>query len=534
MRSGTISLAAVTLLFAAITAYWTLRDSPEPEAPTTEAEPTDPTPVIRDTLDKNRALSRGRSSTREAATGDELPPFAKDGERIATFDSDEAYQKFLASLKNRGLRLLSKSDRMRAIRFGFSYGYDLSELDDLNLAYNYIVSIPPPPDASAQPGAASFGGNALAWLGVTGDNSAWGRGITVAVLDSGVTDHIAFNQQNGKVTQIALTEIDADAQLSHGTAVTSIITGDHPLTPGVAPAADILSIRITDSSGSSDSFTLAEGIYQAVDAGAKIINISMGSYGDSGVVKNAVDYAQKNGSVIVASSGNAGLDAIAYPAAYPGVVAVGAVEARGKHLDFSNTGQNLAVTAPGMGVNAAWGTEQLTSFSGTSASAPFISGAIAATMSEKNITATQATQLVLENANEAGFPGTDEAYGNGNLDLGRIMQSSTPGIYDAAVASQVIVPPAAEPGLPQVLVTVENRGTETLINTPLTVQTASGNQLVNISSLAPGAIYTYRVTVPPPAGENPVVVSSSVQTNEPDLKNSNNAQTSEFFAQPEP
>ncbi len=489
------------------------------------------TPTAQAPMSANKSLTRAGARKVGGGIAEELPPFALQNERIAVFKTDEDYRKFLASLGDRNLKLLGKSDQLRAVRFGIGPGGDLDGIDGAELGYNYLVTIPTPPDASAQAGASGFGRNALSWLGVTGDNSQWGKGVTVAVLDSGVNSHLALDQQKGKITQIALTELTADSQLGHGTAVASIVSGDHPLTPGVAPASDILSIRITDDSGSSDSFTLADGIIQAVDAGAKVINISMGSYGDSNVVRNAVEYAQSSGAVIVASSGNSGLETVAYPAAYEGVIAVGAVEAQGEHLDFSNTGENLGITAPGYSVNAAWGEEQLTQFSGTSASAPFISGAIAATMTEKNLTASQATDLVLGNANDSGLPGADNAYGTGILDLGRIMNSGTPGIYDAAIASQVLVPPSVNSTLPQVLVTVQNRGTETLINSPLTINSPSGTQTINISSLAPGAIQTYPVSVLLPNNETPVTVSSTVQTTETDSNATNNSRSDGFVKQ---
>lgn len=527
MPSRTIILAVFTLLLAGLTGYWISNKGRENKKTGVSPTPEKPAAVL-DTLSSDPAVARAGADKRGGSADAGLPPLALGNERIAVFKTDGDYQKFLASLGDRNFKLLGRSDRLRAVRFGFGHGSNLDGIEGAELGYNYAVSIPPPPDGEAQAGASGFGRNALSWLGVTTDNSLWGKGVLVAVLDSGVSSHPALNTSKGKVTQIALTELTEGSQLGHGTAVASIISGDHPLTPGVAPASDILSIRITDDSGSSDSFTLAEGIMQAVDAGAKVINVSMGSYGDSGLVERAVRYAQENGSVIVASSGNSGLETIAYPAAYQGVVAVGAVEAKGEHLDFSNSGQNLGIAAPGYAVNAAWGTEQLTSFSGTSASAPFISGAIAAAMTEKNLSATQAAELVLGNANDAGYPGNDAAYGAGILDLGRIMNSGTPGIYDAAIASQVLVPPSATSTLPQVLVTVQNRGTETLINTPLRIDSPSGKQTINISSLAPGAIQTYPVPVLLPNNDTPVTVSSSVKTTEPDSNAANNSRSDEF------
>ncbi len=515
-------------LIAVMAGYFLTRTADPPD----EVPRVSPRPASQarpSTLPANPALTRrARRDSPDPNHG--APPFAIANERIARFNDDASYRKFLAGLSGRGLRLLGKSDRLRAVRFGWGDGFDPSDLDDAGLGYNYLVTIPAPPDAGAQAGAVGFGRNALAWLGVGTDNSAWGKGVAVALLDSGVNDHIALNGGNGKVTAITLTELGVGGvQLGHGTAVASIISGDHPLTPGVAPASDLISIRITDAGGSSDSFTLAEGILRAADSGADIINISMGSYGDSSLVADAVKYAQDKGAVIVASSGNAGLAAIAYPAAYEGVIAVGAVEGTGEHLDFSNRGDGLDISAPGFQVNAAWGEELLTSFSGTSASAPFISGAIAAAMSEHpHMTARQAADLVLSVSNDAGYPGDDPAYGSGILALDRVMEHGTPGIYDVAIASQILIPADAATSLPQVLVTVQNQGTETVINSPVSIVSPSGTQTVNISSLTPGQIHTIRVPVALPPNGDSVAINSSVQSTEGDKDPSNNSRSDRF------
>ena len=76
----------------------------------------------------------------------------------------------------------------------------------------------------------------------------------------------------------------------------------------MAPGASIISIRIANDLGQSDSFMLAKGIVAAVDAGARLINISLGSPGDSGLVRNAIEYARSAGAMIVAAAGNNGID----------------------------------------------------------------------------------------------------------------------------------------------------------------------------------------------------------------------------------
>ena len=85
--------------------------------------------------------------------------------------------------------------------------------------------------------------------------------------------------------------------------------------------------------------------------------------------------------VIVAAVGNDAVNAVAYPAAYPGVLSVGAVDANGQHLYFSNRGPAVDLVAPGYGVEAAWLDDQTVLFSGTSAATPIVSGALAALLS---------------------------------------------------------------------------------------------------------------------------------------------------------
>ncbi|NWK57003.1 S8 family serine peptidase [Verrucomicrobiaceae bacterium N1E253] len=520
-----LAMSLVALLGAGV-AYQQLRND-ENQAKIKSDQTKPPLKPQASPLAASKPLSRGYPRSHEASATQDIPPGAIGNERILRFKDDASYQAFLNKAKQQGLTILGHSDILKAIRIRTSDLDHLGDIEGAESGYNYVVNIPPPPSASAQPGASGFGANALAWLGVSADNSSWGQGVTVAVLDSGVNQHIALQ---GNVTHIELSALaEGSSQLGHGTAVASIISGDHPLTPGVAPASDILSIRISDESGTSNSFTLAEGIIQAVDGGASVINISMGSYGDSSMVADAVQYAQDHGAVIVASAGNEGLDTLAFPAAYPGVIAVGAVEQGGAHLDFSNSHDQLNITAPGYEVNAAWGTEQLTRFSGTSASAPFISGAIAATLSENpEMSAQDAANLVTQLSNDAGYPGPDAQYGEGTLDLGRVMNHDTPGIYDAAISSQLLIPANSPANLPEIWVTIQNRGTETLINSPVSITTSSGTKNLNISSLPPGDIQTFKIPVLIPYDGASTSVSSSVGTQEADSNPANNSQSASF------
>jgi hypothetical protein len=476
--------------------------------------------IIDDPAPRFRSGERGPQVRRddEALDAGALP-----NQRNLVFDDRQALEDFLNRAGDR-VRILGRIDALNALRVGFLNAEDLAILmdDDTQSSFVYPVNLPAPPDGTAQEGAVALEAGLLDWLGVSGDNSAWGSGVTVAILDTGVTANSAFSS---RISSINLVDLPSDpaTQNGHGTGVASMIIGNGTLTPGVAPGASIVSVRIANDLGQSDSFLLAQGIVAAVDAGARLINISLGSPGDSALVRNAIEYARNAGSMIVAAAGNNGTQKVSYPAANDGVIAVGAVDAMGNHLDFSNTGRQIALAAPGFEVNAAWSGNQAASVSGTSFSSPIVVGAIAAVMSQpgsKNLTNSQALALINAYLNDAGAEGGDEALGAGMPDLGRVMNRDTRGIYDAALASQRVLPPS--PGNPygQIEVLVQNRGTEALINTTVRISTPTGMVTSNITSLPVNGVRAIRVPITQSSAnslryESRVIVSSGLNDAKP-------------------
>jgi hypothetical protein len=484
-------LLAVGFCLTALLGYWLARTAvPAPMAkPAAEAAPV--TAGAPEQEVKFRRAERGPAfrSDAEALAAGALP-----GQRALVFKDRAALERFLAKAGGR-LHLLGRIDALNALHVGFLNPDELAGLLDgeADISMIFPAYVPDPKPGIIQDGVVAVGDKLLRVLGITGDNSTWGKGVLVAILDTGVSPNSAFGSRISALNLIPLPADLADWN-GHGTAVASMIIGTGKLTPGVAPGADILSVRIADDLGQSNSMLIAKGIVAAVDAGANLINISLGSYGDSGLVRNAIEYANAAGVVIVAAAGNEGLAHLAYPAANPGVIAVGAVDANGTSLAFSNSGNTLAAVAPGFEVNAAWTGDQAVGFTGTSASAPILAGAIAAAMTTGGSTqrnAWQAATLVLANLDDVGAPGTDVASGAGAVDLGRVMNAGTPGIYDAAVASNYVIAPTAEVPYPQLQVVIQNRGTEMLVNAGVQVRTAAGSVPFNITTLLPNAIQTF-------------------------------------------
>ena len=423
-------------------------------------------------------------------------------EVILRFPSEETYGEFLFALAGSRIHLVDQLDPLRAVRLAYDEWVDLANLlDGENIfAYDSMPAVPAPgPErGSPQAGLVGFYDGVLDWLGVTADHAQWGAGVRIAVLDTGILPHPALP---GLSRSIAITPFPEDLGKTngHGTAVAS-------LAAGVAPAAEFISIRVGDDSGRADSFALAAGILAAVDAGAQIINISMGTTEDNPLIREAVLHAHDHQVLIVAAAGNSERAEATYPAAYPTVISVGAVDARGEHLDFSNYGTYLSLTAPGYAIDAAWPGNRIARVSGTSASAPLVSGAIAATMSSHGgpvMSARQAAEIVMSHSNEAGIPGPDSEYGVGILNLARVMNRGLPGIVDAAITHQRLVGEEIE-------VTVQNRGTTVLVNTLLEISTPFGSRQFNASTLVPGAIRTFSMPARMPDGGKIRVRSSLV------------------------
>ena len=307
-------------------------------------------------------------------------------EAVLTFNSDAAYHAFLIRAASQGIIIKARLDGRLALRVGFDHLSRLqadiaSHGDDYQSAgANFAVRVPSMPSRLQHTGAGEtpFGDSVLSAIGVDQnlDRSKWGSGVTVAVLDSGVGAHPTFS--DGQVIHVDLVN-DGKPFNGHGTAMASLIAGNVGGAQGVAPATTILDVRIADATGISDSFMLAKGIDTAVNRGAQIINISMGSYGDSPLVAQAVLSAQEQGVLIVASAGNEQVSSKDWPAAYSGVVSVSGVDAKGQLAYFSNSG-NPTIAAPAVGIPSAYfqdGKPYLAQGDGTSQAAALVSGAAA-------------------------------------------------------------------------------------------------------------------------------------------------------------
>jgi thermitase len=341
------------------------------------------------------------------------PKGSRPNEAVLTFKSAAAMADFLKRAAAQGLVVKGRLDSLRSVRVAYDsldkLGRELADhgADYAGVGANFPVVAPglPPPEKRAGGGDIPFGDALLSSIGIGPEvnRSEWGRGVTVAVLDSGVTSHPAFTE--GQVLHVDLVN-DGQPFEGHGTAIASLIVGSVDGAQGVSPGAKILDVRIAGAAG-SDSFLLARGIETALDRGAQVINISMGSYGDSPVVAQAVADALQRGAIVVASAGNDSAAVKNWPAAYRGVISVSGVDASGQLAYYSNSG-DPTLAAPGVGIPSAFaegGKPYLATGDGTSQAAALVSGAAAAILSRGgNVLATlsKSAQSIPATPHQAG------------------------------------------------------------------------------------------------------------------------------------
>ena len=317
----------------------------------------------------------------------------------------------------------------------------------------------PPQQGVVAPAAAPWAQQELGFASVW--KRTRGGGVTVAVVDSGVDANPQFGDRvipGPDLVAGTKPGIPPGADcVGHGTAVASIIAAA-PVPGvsfmGVAPAARILSVKISGTDTFPTSVT-PQGIMDAVQFGADVINLSLATPDDVQGLRNAVEYALRHNVVVVAAAGNdigqGGTDANDandgtgpfYPAAYPGVLAVGAIGPGGVLAGFSDRYTPVGVTAPGVNVTSAYPGTFPAAYdaaqNGTSFAAAFVSGVVALVRSaHPGLNAAQVVARIEATAHGGTSPGT----GHGMVDPVRAVTAVLPAEQAGAAGRQASAAPS--------------------------------------------------------------------------------------------
>jgi subtilisin family serine protease len=300
--------------------------------------------------------------------------------------------------------------------------------------------------------------------------AAWDRttgsaNVTVAVVDSGVDlNHpqlapllLAGNDlvdwgPNPSPPGLAPLVLEGDFagrdnnpqdEVGHGTHVAgtiSCLSNDGIEVAGVTWQCRLLPVRVLARArnttngritGIGSSADIAAGITWAADHGAQVINLSLGGSGDTMVERNAVAYAVSRGVVVVAAMGNDGTNNPSYPAAYPDVIAVGAVNAVDQRATFSQTGPHIDVAAPGVNVLSTYWDDTYAFLDGTSMASPHVAGVAALILScNSTIPALQVGQIIRDTArplrDDPADPVPNDRYGSGLVDARAALDRACP------------------------------------------------------------------------------------------------------------
>jgi subtilisin family serine protease len=269
-------------------------------------------------------------------------------------------------------------------------------------------------------------------LAVYGVPEAWtrsrGRGIRSAVLDTGI-DLAHPDLQGSVLATCDFTGTGINDVSGHGTHCAGVIAArQNDLgVVGICPdlAADgggLLIGKVLGNDGAGSESWIGKGIDWAVEQGAHLISMSLGSPQYSAVMFQAIYRAVARGVFVICAAGNNGADnSVDYPGKFEETITVGAVDRNGHVASFSSRGPEVDIAAPGQDVLSTFPGGRYAKLSGTSMATPFVAGVVALMLSKHKSqgsdtpikTVEQLREHLSRTATDAGSPGKDPSYGYG-------------------------------------------------------------------------------------------------------------------------
>ena len=266
----------------------------------------------------------------------------------------------------------------------------------------------------------------FAWNTTVGDSS-----FIVAVIDSGIDlDHedLALH-----IVPRGFDWVNNDADPTddngHGTHCAGIIAAVLDNSIGIAGLAQVklLAEKVLDSDGSGSADSVANAIIHAVNQGANILSVSLGSYAKSTLIYEAIRYADAHDVLIIGSAGNDASRCYRWPAAYEEVIGVTATGESDEPAEFTNFGDWIDVAAPGVNIYSTWKNNGYRNASGTSMSVPQVAGVAGLVWSQfPNMTRDQVRAQLRCTADDLGDPAFDEYYGHGLINARRAVEQPPP------------------------------------------------------------------------------------------------------------
>lgn len=254
-----------------------------------------------------------------------------------------------------------------------------------------------------------------------------GKGVKVAVLDTGVPDHPDIRVVGGK-SFIRGYYHDLNGHSTHCSGIICATEGNGIGIAGIAPEVDLYCGAVMGEDGAGSLRDIADGIYWAVDeVGADIINMSLGIAAvdfEFSILRRACDYAWSKGSTIFAAAGNEA-GAVGQPARYPTTISVGAISKNLKHAKFSNTGATVDFVSVGVDVYSTWLNQSYCCLDGTSMACPAVAGFGALLVADARLRGEELKpedlkERLVSMSRDIGEPGRDVVFGFGIPDANQM------------------------------------------------------------------------------------------------------------------
>jgi thermitase len=272
--------------------------------------------------------------------------------------------------------------------------------------------------------------------------------VIVAVVDTGVDlNHPDLKDHLVAGTNIVDQKAQPNDDVGHGTHVAGVISAVVNNNLGVAGMTwynKVMPVKVLDKTGAGNTYSVSQGIIWATDHGAKVINMSLGNYADSSFLHDAITYAFNHDVVLIAASGNDNTEQPGYPAAYPEVFAVAASDSNNKKAPFSNYGDYIDVTAPGVSIASTYPNNQYAALSGTSMASPHVT-ALAALIRSTNpsLKNTEVYEIMRKSARDLGSPGKDKYFGYGLIDVVQAVNAANGTEVSNKTSNGQTVPPSS-------------------------------------------------------------------------------------------
>ncbi|RYZ96084.1 MAG: peptidase S8 [Sphingobacteriaceae bacterium] len=248
--------------------------------------------------------------------------------------------------------------------------------------------------------------------------------VTIAIIDTGVeaTHEDLSNKIVSGFTDFSGSseKLDPHGHGTHCAGVAAAATNNGIGIVGMAPNAKIMPIQVLNAAGAGSNASVAAGIMFAADSSAKVLSMSLGGPDDSAAIRTAVNHAISQGKVMVAAMGNSALtgNPTSYPANYSGVIAVGATDATDIRANFSQYGNHIAVSAPGVNIYSTFKGNSYSYMSGTSMACPAVAGLAALMLANKpTLTPSEIRTKIQNGTDDLGSTGFDVYFGSGRINV---------------------------------------------------------------------------------------------------------------------